>query len=379
MSAQPRVRELDLLRFVAAAAVMLHHYTGVIYYSAWETSARTVFPTLAPVTSYGYLGVQLFFMISGFVILMSAWGRSPGDFAASRFTRLFPAYWFAVCLTLLVFLSTGRSSGWPVSDQGPIMRFLPNLTMLQTGIGVPDSESVYWTLWVELHFYALMALLVWRGVTYRSCVTFMGVWLLASVFAQEAGHKLLSAVLIPIYAPFFVAGMAFFLMFRYGPNLVLWLFIGVSWALGVYYSVHNISGFVAWPGRDYHVIPAVLTAFFLIMWMVATRRLRWLNWSGLTVLGAMTYPLYLTHETISRPIIETLRTRQDRWTVLAIALVTALLLAYLIHRHLEQPLQRWLRPRLDAALAQIRFSVPAEPVPPVPAPREADGQTAAIP
>ena len=74
-----------------------------------------------------------------------------------------------------------------------------------------------------------------------------------------------------------------------------------------------------------------------------------------------------------------MRTRQDRWTVLAIALVTALLLAYLIHRHLERPLQQWLRPRLDAALAQIRYGVPAEPVPPVPAPREADGRTAAIP
>src|SRR6266567_3571227 len=168
-----RLRELDLLRFVAAMAVMMHHFTGVRYYTPWHDATK-VFPAASKVTGYGYLGVQLFFVISGFVILMSAWDRRPGDFAVSRFVRLFPAYWCAVGLVLFVYYATGLSSGYPVSKIGPLERVLPNLTMLQTGVGAPDSESVYWTLWIEIHFYALIALMVWRGINYSRALAFMG-------------------------------------------------------------------------------------------------------------------------------------------------------------------------------------------------------------
>ncbi|MCW2918980.1 MAG: Peptidoglycan/LPS O-acetylase OafA/YrhL [Actinomycetia bacterium] len=359
-----RLSELDLLRFVAAAAVMLHHFTGVRYYTPWG-DARKVFPELAPVTSFGYLGVQLFFVVSGFVILMSAWGRTPGEFAGSRFVRLFPAYWFSVVLTLLVFLGSGIAPGYPVSKEGPLLRLLPNLTMLQDGIGAPESEPVYWTLWIELHFYALIVLLVWRGVSYRGCVIFMGTWLLAGTFAQEANHTLLKAILIPACAPYFIAGMAFFLIYRHGSNLVMWLLIGVCWALGIYSSVRQVNPFVTWPGLDEKAIPAIITAIFVVMALVSTHRLSWLRWRGLTVLGSLTYPLYLVHETISRPLISALHPEFGRWTVLGIIVAASVLGAWLTHRCVERPLQRWMRPRLRAALAQIRTGLPRVPAPAV--------------
>src|SRR4051812_29624865 len=94
-----RLRELDLLRFVAAAAVMLHHFTGVPAPEWPGGNARSICPGLGEVTRFGFLGVELFFLISGFVILMSAWARRVGDFAVSRFVRLFPAYWVSVLLS----------------------------------------------------------------------------------------------------------------------------------------------------------------------------------------------------------------------------------------------------------------------------------------
>lgn len=57
-------------------------------------------------------------MVSGFVICMSAWGRSVGDFAVSRVSRLFPAYWAAVAFTTLVLFNwpevrgSARSATW---------------------------------------------------------------------------------------------------------------------------------------------------------------------------------------------------------------------------------------------------------------------------
>jgi peptidoglycan/LPS O-acetylase OafA/YrhL len=348
-----RLRELDLLRFVAAIAVMLHHFTGVPT-GAWPHDARKVFPELNPAANFGYLGVELFFMISGFVILMSVWQRSVGEFAVSRVVRLFPAYWFSVGLAMIVFFATGAAVDYGPGSQSPLVRFLPNLTMLQTGAGAPNMEVVYWTLWIELHFYVLIALFLWRGITYPRCVGFMAGWLLSGVFAQEADVAVLKALLFPQWAPYFIAGMALFLMYRFGQNIVLWLFIGSCWALTVYYGVHNMDPSNAWPGVHQYAIPAAITAIYAVMALVATHRLGWLRWKGLTVAGGLTYPLYLVHETISRPLIKWLAPQLDRWAVLGIAIASCLAAAILIWIVIERPAQRWLRGHLRKAGEQIR-------------------------
>ncbi|MGH8965075.1 MAG: acyltransferase family protein, partial [Actinomycetes bacterium] len=91
---RPRLAALDGLRFLAAMAVLAYHYVAVNHH-AWGPRTDVSFPNLQPLVAYGSFGVQLFFVISGFVILMSAWGRDVRSFTASRVGRLFPAYWFS--------------------------------------------------------------------------------------------------------------------------------------------------------------------------------------------------------------------------------------------------------------------------------------------
>ncbi|MGI5228266.1 acyltransferase family protein [Actinoallomurus sp. CA-142502] len=352
--AMGRLRELDVLRFVAAAVVMLHHYTGVPAPEWPGGNARRIFPGLAPFTRYGFLGVELFFLISGFVILLSAWGRRPGDFMVSRFLRLFPAYWVGVVLSLAAYLAFDSWVSFGPNTDGPLKRFLPNLTMLQEGVGSQRMEVVYWTLYVELHFYVLIALFTWWGITFNRCVAFMTGWLMFSVFALESGENFLKVVLLWRYAPFFVAGMGFFLIYRYGSNIIVWLLIALSWALGCYYDVkYNFPDFTAAP-HSLYIIPAGVTVVFAVMALVATHRLSWLRWRGLTVLGLLTYPLYLVHQTVSRTFVPRLLPHMGRWEVLAVLIVTALVASYLIHVLIERPAQRLLRPRLKAALTRIR-------------------------
>lgn len=357
-----RLRELDLLRFVAASAVMLHHFTGVPAPEWPGGNARKVFPALGHVTRFGFLGVELFFLISGFVILMSAWDRRVGDFAVSRLVRLFPAYWVSVVLSLGVYLVFRSYVPFGPGTDGPLMRFLPNLTMLQEGVGSQRMEVVYWTLYVELHFYVLISLLIWRGVTYSRCIGFMTGWLLLSVFAVEANFGFAKVLLLWRYAPFFVAGMGFFLVYRYGGNLIVWLLIAAGWALGCYYDVkYNFPDFIV-PGVSEYVIPAGVTLVFGIMALAATHRLAWLRWRVLTPLGMLTYPLYLVHQTISRTFVPRLYPHMSPWAVLAVLIAATLVSSYLIHRLIESPVQRWLRPRLKSALAQIRRNgLPAVP------------------
>src|SRR2546427_494309 len=88
-----RVEALDLLRLVAVLAVVLYHF------GFWGPAAggMPAMPWLAPVAKYGFLGVPVFFIISGFVIAYSAEGRTAAGFAIARFSRIYPT--FVLCMT----------------------------------------------------------------------------------------------------------------------------------------------------------------------------------------------------------------------------------------------------------------------------------------
>jgi peptidoglycan/LPS O-acetylase OafA/YrhL len=356
-----RMRELDLLRFVAALAVVLFHFTGFGGGGGWPDPSREMFPALGEVTRYGYLGVDLFFMISGFVILMSVWGRTAGEFGISRIVRLMPAYWAAVLLGLAIYLATGLGKGTP----GLV---LPNLTMLQGGLGLGNVDAVFWTLWVELHFYVLIAVLATVGLTYRRCVMFMAAWLFLGLYADEGNSKLLQILLVPTWNAYFIAGMALFLVYRFGSTLMLWGFVAVTWLMSLHWGAWRAG--TVFTGVTDGAVAVAITGIFIIMSLVAARKLSWLRWRGLTILGALTYPLYLTHSQIALPVLDWIYPGMNRWAALAVVLAASLLLAYVIHRWVERPSAAWLRPRLRAALDRAR-EIDAPAPAPVPDPRPA--------
>ena len=151
-SPSSRLGELDVLRGLAALSIVVFHYT-----SAYPQLYNPYEPVLFNFYS-GKYGVDLFFIISGFVIFMTLEkASSPLDFIVSRFSRLFPCYWAAVILTFLVVekYSLYNSSLMQVSFK---RCFLINLSMLQGWFNVRHIDQVYWTLEVELLFYAVMFL-----------------------------------------------------------------------------------------------------------------------------------------------------------------------------------------------------------------------------
>ena len=345
MTRRDRLREIDLLRFLAAMGVVVYHLAGFKGRGPWPEPSLEMFPALGEVTRYGYLGVDLFFMISGFVILMSVWGRGPGEFGISRVTRLMPAYWAAVLLGLAIWAVFRLGKGDPDL-------VLPNLSMLQGGLGLDNVDAVFWTLWIELHFYVLIGVLAAIGVTYRNCLVFMACWTLGSVFADEAGSRFLQTMLMPTWSCYFVAGMALYLMYRFGPNLLLWGFVGVSWILAVHWGVWRTGR--AFTTANGKVVAVAVTLLFVVMILVATGRLRWLNWRGLTVLGALTYPLYLTHSQVALPLLKHAYPALDKWAALALAIAVSLAVAYAMYRLIERPGQSWMRAKLRASLAAVR-------------------------
>src|SRR3954469_8577552 len=95
-AAPGRVPALDLLRLVAVLGVMAFHY-GFRGPTAQDVT-HVALPELAAFGRYGFLGVSVFFVISGFVISYSAEGRTGPGFAIARAARIYPTY--LLCMTL---------------------------------------------------------------------------------------------------------------------------------------------------------------------------------------------------------------------------------------------------------------------------------------
>ncbi|QJT07098.1 acyltransferase [Streptomyces asoensis] len=343
---------MDGLRLLAALMVCFYHYAGKNgeVAQSWHQSPGQKFPTLSQFATYGSLGVQFFFLISGFVICMSSWGRSMGDFFRSRVARLYPAYWAAIVLVTAAGLILPVVAGPLRSDE-----ILTNLTMLQQPMGVPRVLGVDWTLWVEVRFYALFALfVVWRGVTYRRVVMFCCLWTLAGVFARVADNPLTDELVMRDHAPYFIGGLAFYLIHRFGNDLLLWGIVGFSFLLGQRYSVTAL-----WhpgPQGQFHRSPYVIQLIVLVAFVaVAAVALGWTsraNWRWLTVAGALTYPFYLIHEHLGWFFIRVLYREfgLNAWLTFGTTIVSMLCIAWLLHRFVEKPIG----PRLKRALAAPR-------------------------
>ena len=344
---------MDALRLVAALAVVLFHFTARDHVR-WgsDTLPHEVFGSFSGVAVYGYAGVHLFFVVSGFVILMSVWGRSVPQFIASRVSRLYPAYWVAVVLTATL------RWWWPTFESLPIGTVLVNLTMFQDAFGVERVDGVYWTLWVEMQFYLLMLGFLLSGITARWVVMLAAVVPAVMVPLSFALPAVELAVPFLGWSPLFAAGMVLFVIFREGPTAGRWVVVGLNAALAAVVSAIRTVGSIDAIASGGHVVPAVLALVAvgvvgLVAVVALVPRVRDLDWALLTSLGALTYPLYLTHEYVGWALIEVLHPSLGRWGTLTVAVTACLGVAWLLHRCVEEPFHRpvrvWLESRLEAA------------------------------
>jgi peptidoglycan/LPS O-acetylase OafA/YrhL len=368
---RPRLVELDALRFLAAFAVMSFHYMAASR-SLWNEFPTTVFAPINRLTTLGILGVELFFLISGFVILMSVWGHTVGEFAVSRVSRLYPAYWFSVVMIFILYRFSGVTGFDPKLTTG---EYLLNLTMVQGAFDVGHAGGVFWSLWVELRFYILVAVFSLAGITLRRCLVFMGAWFALALVAEFTQNDALVFVFQPRQAPYFIAGMAFYLIYRFGPRaaaLLPWVFVAGGYAMSLYAAQERVGERVRLIGIKHYPAPpaavvVAITVIFVLIAAVSLGWLRWMRWRPLVTLGALTYPLYLLHQTVSAVLIPGYRDSVNPWLLTALTMASSIGLAYLIYRIVDRPGQRWLRAHLGALLRRSRGSRgrPLEMPPPV--------------
>lgn len=151
---RPRYVLIDALRGVAACAVMLYHFTGG---DLRPGLTRLFGEAVLRALHEGWLGVQVFFVLSGFVIANTIGDRllTPGDavrFALRRQVRLDPPYWVSLGLAVFVPWLT-RALGYRGRPPPSLKVIGAHLLYLQELLRLPTLQPVYWTLAIEVQFY----------------------------------------------------------------------------------------------------------------------------------------------------------------------------------------------------------------------------------
>ncbi len=320
--------------------VVLFHYTAW-HHGYWGTAeAKDAWPMLSKVTAYGNMGVQLFFIISGFVILLSAYGKGAGRFVGSRVGRLYPAYWFAVLATgaLVIFM-------WPQMGAGRgIKELLANLTMFHPAMGLRHIDGVYWTLWVEMRFYLLiLALIMLRLLTIRTMTVLAAVWPVTGLALHVANREAAAQFLMSEYAPLFCGGIVLFLIYRFGHSPIRWSLLTLNVVIAAFFAgvkgpgeVLELVGYVV-PAWHYWLIIAGLFAAVALLSLTSLRKVQW---KFLATLGALTYPVYLVHQIWGWWMIDHLNPVLGRYVTLFLVIGIVLTTAYLVQRFIERPLAK---------------------------------------
>lgn len=323
-----RYEGLDLLRGLASLAVCVYHVTRFIP----NTNDGVLFGALRNATGYGWLGVEVFFVVSGFVIPLSLYRSgyrlsNYPKFILKRVTRLDPPYFASICVVLAVAywlsIHTGTSfqvEGAPVTWE----RILLHLGYLNAFVGQRWLNPVYWTLAIEFQFYLIIGLLF------------------VPLSARSRYVRISAEVTL---------GIVCLIFGRPGPSLTSFGFLFLLGVLTFQYAV----GITQRREFALSIIPAALGSLLtlglletlagLLAVLVIVLRERGSRASEFA--GRISYSLYLLHWCVGPVAVSVLTSKfvdasgdASKGLVLLLSLLACVVSAYVLYLVVERPAQR---------------------------------------
>lgn len=359
--ARGMVRPLTSLRFVAATWVLLHH----------------ALPRGGPgsvteaVGATGWLGVSLFFVLSGFLLTVryapaGALRGTRRDFWLERVARLVPAYLLSLAFAALLFARDARVEALPPARI--VATTLTALTAQQAWR--PETACAWncpaWSLSVEAWFY----------LAFPAVIALLGAWLLGAQRRARGGWLLLFALAataltfptlervgagwpLPVYSlsplarwPEFLAGIALAAL------VGAWRPRGAApgWALlaaGLGWIVAAVAMRGTVEAAGLHLLPAALPGFVLVVaacWALRDQPAHGLDAAPLVLLGEASYALYLFHAPLHSYLLAAAnrvvgRGYDGSWVLFGGYVALALALSLAVHRYVELPWRVRLRTR----------------------------------
>ncbi|HCW2960545.1 acyltransferase [Escherichia coli] len=323
-----RLQLLDISRFVAALMVVCFHYSfnGILN---GKLASVSELPAISSITKYGYLGVELFFMISGYVILISARKGSPLAFAKSRAIRLYPAYWAAVIITFCFSLFLG---GKLMSVD--LKTFFVNFTMLQSFVGIGHVDGVYWTLVYEIKFYAIVFLALFFSKVLPIDRFIVG-WAMIIDILSYSG--LPTPSIFGGYYSYFVAGALLSIYassksYRALALVALSIYPCIKHTLSMAHDTSLSTGVAL----NSTVISSMIFVYFCLFLLQSKNSIKKINIPFSYRAGALTYPIYLLHAHIGYMIMSRYATNETHIIFIITMIAAVIITAYAINRIIEE-------------------------------------------
>ena len=317
-----RLKELDSLRGIACLFVLLFHYT-TRYSEIFNISITSSLINF----KYGGLGVDLFFIISGFVILLTIKKTtSPVEFAFKRFSRLYPTFWVCMFITFFIVKSSDL-----IDYHRSFSDLLINLTMIPDIFGVKRIDGVYWSLLPELAFYLLMLIMILtKKIKNINIICY--IWLIVIILNSFQDVMPIRVLLNLRFGYLFIIGISFYKIKAEDSNWQNHLLILFSY----------LTSFTITDSIEKQII---LLGFIVVFYLFVYNKLKWIKIKPLILVGKVSYALYLIHQFIGYIIISELLKNgiENRILLILVPTTIVLVMSYIITFYIEKPIQLFLR------------------------------------
>jgi len=347
---------IDYSRFAAALSVVAFHYlfNGI---AGGKVFTFAAFEPITEYVKYGYLGVDLFFIISGFVILNSASGKTADQFAVGRALRLYPA--FLICMTF----TAAVSLFWGGPDMTVNWRqYVANLTMLQKAFGQPGVDGVYWTLFYEIQFYVAVCFLILLNQV-RRLETIVLAWAALLVLGNAIAPSLplRTVPLLGGYFTYFASGCLFAYAYRDGFKLRTIAALCALAYTAVQFGLAKSAAIEA----SHHVlysqtlVSIIIISFYVLFALFKMPSLSAIKLPRAQLFGGLTYPLYLSHAHLGYMVFNRFGDQQNQWILVLLMVCVSISLAYLVHTRIEHGCKDFSMWALDSTIGKIVRAVMA--------------------
>ena len=318
-----RFEYIDALRVVGAASVIsFHYFSNGISNGSVTSIGLTPFSEIA---KYGYLGVQLFFVVSGYLILMST-NRSAWEFAKGRVKRLYPLYWMAIILiTAITYLPTLSK------NQPDFLQILASITMFPTAFDQGWIDGAHWFMLIEIQFYLLIFVLL-KLRAGKHLPTIFPIW--AIVILIWYVFDLNRFNIWYLYGPFsFICGGAIIYSIKQsGWNLLRVVGLIAAVTGGLYSRLGSLDYLSEIRNTQYSatVVTVIVLIIFGLLLLTLLPKISNMHIPGAVFLGAITYPLFLIHGRLGYMALERFATEQNKYLIYSLLIILAISIAYLM-------------------------------------------------
>jgi peptidoglycan/LPS O-acetylase OafA/YrhL len=344
-----RISEIDALRGIACLMVVYNHFGN--------------YPEIGSIAScIGCIGVDLFFIISGFVISLTIQNNSNWKyFLINRFSRLFPVYWTCAVLSVLTYFISYNYINEPAPTNYLFKTLLVNLSMVQFYTSFPNIDGSYWTLIIELLFYAFI--LMFLIVNKKRFIEIVGAICLLlpvgliifyqQIIGNESIHRFVNALPLLAYFPLFFSGILLYKIKFESQNILRWILLFSCFSVQLFLFDKFYSNSPQLTFLQYSVTLSIIYVAFVLY---INDKLSFIVNKPTVWLGSISYCLYLIHQSIGSQVILPFLHNYlliNFWIAIILTIGAIFLISHLILTYIEKP---------SIAFIRSKFSFKSKPL-----------------